>query len=261
VLKNNTLIDTPEDVTGVLGLCAVLVRDQKEAGAPANRHRQPVDHREMAEEQGWVARMVHLFKSEDLGQQFELLQTARRQFADGGERIRYTFPPLIASGIQLARRFKVREQVENDWEQRVSTLFKFIHQIISLLYHKVEAPDTCLRLFLLAAQVADDCRLEELAYEFFVQAFVIYEESISESRAQLQAITGIISALQTSRVFGNDNYDTLITKAALHGSKLLKKSHQATAVLFASHMWWQSDVTGRDKDEKVSKMQSLLGGY
>lgn len=140
---------------------------------------------------------------------------------------------------------------ETDWEPRTSSLFKFIHQLVTILYHKVEAPDLCLRLFLLAAQVADDCRLEELTYEFFVQAFVVYEESISESRSQLQAITGIISALQTSRVFGNDNYDTLITKAALHGSKLLKKSHQATAVLYASHMWWQADVTGREKDEKV----------
>ena len=100
--------------------------------------------------------------------------------------------------------------------------------------------------------MADDCRLEELTYEFFVQAFVIYEESISESRAQLSAITGIISGLQTTRVFGNDNYDTLITKAALHGSKLLKKSHQATAVLFASHMWWQDAVPGRAKDDRVS---------
>lgn len=109
--------------------------------------------------------------------------------------------------------------------------------------------------------MADDCRLEELTYEFCVQAFVVYEESISESRSQLQAITGIISSLQTSRVFGNDNYDTLITKAALHGSKLLKKSHQATAVLYASHMWWQADVTGREKDEKVGFLgsdQSLM---
>ena len=199
----------------------------------------------------------------------QLLQTARRNFADGGERIRYTLPPLIASAIQLARRFKRREQEvsplsllvcpraqsimqEDDWESRLSTLFKFIHQIISLLYHKVEAPEICLHLFLLAAQVADDCRLEELAYEFFVQAFVIYEESISESRAQLSAITGVISSLQTTRVFGNDNYDTLITKAALHGSKLLKKSHQATAVLFASHMWWQDVVPGRPKDDRVN---------
>lgn len=153
--------------------------------------------------------------------------------------------------------YTIAHTQEDNWETRLSSLFKFIHQIISLLYHKVEAPETCLRLFLLAAQVADDCRLEELAYEFFVQAFVIYEESISESRAQLQAITGIIGALQSSRVFGNDNYDTLITKAALHGSKLLKKSHQATAVLFASHMWWQGEVPGRDKDDKVCRRGSL----
>jgi len=44
-------------------------------------------------------------------------------------------------------------------------------------------------------------------------------------------------------VFGPDNYDTLITKAALHGAKLLKKSHQATAVQLASHLWWQQAST------------------
>ncbi|KAL1410661.1 retromer complex subunit Vps35 [Vanrija albida] len=253
VLKNNTLIEATSDVEGVLGLCAVLVRDQRDSslGGPAAR-RQQVDLREMAEEQGWVARMVHLFHSDDLQTQFELLQTAHKQLQEGGERIRWTFPPLIASSIQLARRFKARRADEKDWETRVSSLFKFIHRLISILYTKVEAPETCLRLFLLAGQVADDCGLEELTYEFFVQAFVIYEESISESRAQLQAITGIISTLQTSRVFGADNYDTLITKAALHGSKLLKKSHQATAVLYASHMWWQSDRDG-DSDSVNAK--------
>jgi vacuolar protein sorting-associated protein 35 len=73
VLKNNTLIETSEDVSGVLGLCAVLVRDQKDstsASGPRGRH-----YREMAEEQGWVARMVHLFKSDDLAVQFEVSLT------------------------------------------------------------------------------------------------------------------------------------------------------------------------------------------
>ncbi len=31
-----------------------------------------MDPREMAEEQGWVARMVHLFQSDDLATQFEV---------------------------------------------------------------------------------------------------------------------------------------------------------------------------------------------
>lgn len=45
-----------------------------------------------------------------------------------------------------------------------------------------------------------------------------------------------------------DNYDTLITKAALHGAKLLKKSHQATAVGLASHLWWQEAQPVIDAD-------------
>jgi len=74
-----------------------------------------------------------------------------------------------------------------------------------------------------------------------VQAFSVYEESIPDSRAQLHAITTIIGTLQGAKVFGVDNYDTLITKAALHSAKLLKKPHQATAVLLASHLWWQNE--------------------
>jgi vacuolar protein sorting-associated protein 35 len=113
--------------------------------------------------------------------------------------------------------------------------------------------------------VCDTCgaAFEELAYEFYVQAFTVYEDAISESRAQLQAIALIIGTLQGARVFGEDNYDTLITKAAVHGAKLLKKPHQATAVMLASHMWWQSDAEsgeaesraeGEDADErKVSR--------
>jgi vacuolar protein sorting-associated protein 35 len=73
-----------------------------------------------------------------------------------------------------------------------------------------------------------------------VQAFTVYEDNISESRAQLQAITLIINTLQGAKVFGEEDYDVLITKAALHGAKLLKKPHQATAVHLASHLWWQT---------------------
>lgn len=110
VLKSSTLIETTSDVEGVLGLCAVLVRDQKDAVGPGHSNRrQQVDLREMAEEQGWVARMVHLFRSEDLATQDELLRTAHKLLAEGGERIRWTFPPLITSSIQLARRFRVRQ--------------------------------------------------------------------------------------------------------------------------------------------------------
>ena len=64
VLKNETIIETPEDVRGVLELCQVLIRDQLDTipGKQAQATRRPqyiADREEMAEEQGWVARMVH----------------------------------------------------------------------------------------------------------------------------------------------------------------------------------------------------------
>lgn len=102
-----------------------------------------------------------------------------------------------------------------------------------------------------------------------MQAFTVYEDSISESRAQLQAITLVIGTLQGAKVFGVDNYDTLITKAALHGAKLLKKPHQATAVHLASHLWWQeAPATGEDDEgdeegkevKEASSAESLKGG-
>ena len=77
VLKNETIIETPEDVRGVLDLCQVLIRDQLDTavgGQSQNARRPPynVDGDEMAEEQGWVARMVHLFKTDTLDVQFEV---------------------------------------------------------------------------------------------------------------------------------------------------------------------------------------------
>ena len=98
VLKNETIIETPEDVDGVLELCGVLIKDQSDvanaplpgSGAGAGgvglaavnnihnskeiRRQAPhfVEREEMAEEQGWVARMVHLFRAESLDVQFEV---------------------------------------------------------------------------------------------------------------------------------------------------------------------------------------------
>lgn len=288
VLKNETIMSTPEDVDGVLELCNTLIKDQKDVisqhhqqfvGGPGssypsqdprymqggqlppgaygqgghrpphlmNRHQQQMyDYEEMAEEQGWIARAVHLFRSDDLETQFSLLQTARKHFAQGGERIRFTLPPLIVAAVKLARRYKLYQKMEKSWESKMLTLYKFIHQVVTTLYNLSESSsETCLRLFLLAAQSADETGFEELGYEFYVQAFTIYEESISDSKRQINAIILIISTLFSSRCFGVDNYDTLITKAALHGAKLLKKPHQAKAVMMASHLWWQTEVYGR----------------
>ncbi|KAK0241956.1 vacuolar protein sorting-associated protein 35 [Armillaria nabsnona] len=268
VLKNETVVETPEDVDGVLELCHVLIKDQSDAaggvsvnGSQPNlkdvRRQGPysMEREEMAEEQGWVARMVHLFRADSLSIQFELLQMARKHFDAGGERMRFTFPALITSSIKLCRQYKNREHLEEDWETQVSSILKFVRQLTSILATQVDAPSIALRLFLLSAQIADECGFEDLTYDLYVQAFSVYEDNISDSRAQLQAITLIIGTLSGAKVFGTDNYDTLITKAALHGAKLLKKSHQATAVGLASHLWWQDLPTPSETADDEAKTE------
>ncbi|KAF9221315.1 vacuolar protein sorting-associated protein 35 [Gyrodon lividus] len=270
VLKNETIIETPGDVDGVLDLCHVLIKDQTDAVGGTGvkevkevRRQGPhsVEREDLAEEQGWVARMVHLFRADSLDVQFELLQTARKHFEAGGERMRYTFPALITSSIKLCRRYKNHEHMEEDWQSTVTTILKFVRECTSILATQVDSPALALRLFLLAAQIASECGsgFEDLAYDFYVQAFSVYEDSISESRAQLAAITLIIGTLQGARVFEVDGYDTLITKAALHGAKLLKKPHQALAVHAASHLWWQEPVVEESEGEAESGKNQETG--
>lgn len=96
--------------------------------------------------------------------------------------------------------------------------------------------------FLCDNQAANDCDLEPVAYEFFTQAFVLYEEEIAvltdnkilfkiflisqrwpflihllimfqDSKAQVTAIHLIIGTLQRMNVFGVENRDTLTHKA------------------------------------------------
>lgn len=240
ILRRQTIISTPEEADGILELCAMLVQGQTDVFATGNTTSQ-TNHavmNEVAEQQGALARMVHLFRSSDLEQQLALLHTVRQHYVKGGDAIRMTYPPLITEAVALVRRFAVSKDVK-EWERKLTALFHFVHQLISTLYHRVETPELSLRLFLLLAEVADDAGFEELAYEFYVQSFTVFEESISDSRSQLQSIGLIIGTLYKARIFGPDNYDTLITKAALYGAKLLKRPHQATAVLMASHLWWQ----------------------
>jgi len=122
--------------------------------------------------------------------------------------------------------------------------------MLTSLYTRVSGfNDMALRLFVSCGQVADQTGHKELSYEFFAQAFTVYEEVISDSRAQYQAICIIAGALHQTRGFARDDYDTLITKCALHGSKLLKKPDQCRAVYLASHLWWATEIRGVDEEE------------
>ena len=243
----------------MLDILRVLVKEgmQQAAGYPGvPSQRRGAETEETVIEQGWLARLIHLIQSPDNDVQFKLLQATRKALADGNERIRYTTPALVTSSLKLARKYKSREHYEDNWSTQSSALYKFLHSLISTLYTRNGAGDLCLRLFISCGQVADQGGFEEVAYEYFAQAFTIYEEAISDSRAQFQAVCVIAGALHGTRGFSKENYDTLITKCALHGSKLLKKPDQCRAVYLASHLWWAVDIAAKGEEE--SKDVSFL---
>ncbi|KAJ5736289.1 uncharacterized protein N7483_001414 [Penicillium malachiteum] len=254
LLKNKIIISNLENLDRVLQTARVLIKEgiQQSTGYPGPQaQRRGGETEETIEEQGWLARLVHLIQAPDNDTQLKLLQSTRKAYADGNERIRYTTPALVTASIRLARKLKSREHYDDNWQSQSSALYRFLHQCVNNLYQRVNpgCADLSLRLFVMCGEVADQTGFEEVSYEFFAQAFTIYEDAISDSRAQFQAVCIIAGALHGARGFSKENYDTLITKAALHGSKLLKKPDQCRAVYLASHLWWVVENPQRGEED------------
>ena len=89
-----------------------------------------------------------------------------------------------------------------------------------------------------------------------MQAFSLYEEEISDSKAQLAALTLIIASVQQTRYFTEENHQPLRTNCALAASKLLKKPDQARAVTTCAHLFWSAAIADKQVscyDTEVSK--------
>jgi len=234
-------------------------------------YEEDLDWDDVVEEQTIVAKMLKLVRLDDdeepdLDKEFELLSAARKHIGEGGDiRIRFTLPSIVFSSINLANKYINSSESRSTIEPKLSVLFRFINQTISSLnsarenFDEIDSftlfgrpsikikeglmspHDMALRLYLLAAQTADRAGInfENNAYDFYVEAFTIYEENISESKSQFAAISLIVGSLYTATIFSHDNYDTLITKCALHSTKLLKRVDQCRGVVLCSHIFWK----------------------
>lgn len=138
------------------------------------------------------------------------------------------------------------------WQKKCTKIFQFCHSTISALV-KVELAELPLRLYLQGAVAIAQIRFENhetVAYEFMSQAFSLYEDEISDSKAQLAAITLIVGTLeQMQGCFGEENAEPLRTQCALAASKLLKKPDQCRGVATCSHLFWGSDQTSELQTE------------
>lgn len=75
ILKNSIKIAQPEHAEGILELVKVLIKEgaQQQVGYPGSGRRgREMETEETVEEQGWLARMVHLLYNEDNDVQFKV---------------------------------------------------------------------------------------------------------------------------------------------------------------------------------------------
>lgn len=237
ILKTHSELDTLEKVNTLFRFVAPLIRDEDQTKVV------PDDDRfEFDKEQHLVAQLFQLVKNEDTDLQFKLYAAVRKHFGTGGtQRIEYTLPPLIFGTFTLVRRVQARELDEGVDKPAVkpNKIFSFMHDTITAL--SAHYPSLSLRLFMQAAQVADKCGFEPVAYEFLTQAFEVYEGEITQNKDQYLAISYMTASLREFKCFGSENFDTLRNKASQHSYKLLKKTDQCRAVYNCSHLFWDDD--------------------
>lgn len=246
ILKNDTCISTADQVEALFELIKGLIRDIDDS-------LDELDEEDFKEEQNSVARLIHMLYNDDSDEMLKIICTVRRHIMAGGQkRLPFTVPPVVFSALELIRRIQGQDG-EADGEEAPATpkkIFRLINQTIEAL-SCIPSPDLALRLYLQCAEAANDCDLEPIAYEFFTQAFILYEEEIADSKAQFTAIHLIIGTLQRMNVFGVENRDTLTHKATGYSAKLLKKADQCRAVYACSHLFWSDDQDGIKDGERV----------
>lgn len=212
-------------------------------------------------EQEKLAKLVHLIYHKNVDINTELLLICKKWYYNGGKQLRFTYPALITAFWKLIRKlhFKSlkRPERKEDYNAKIKQLFKYVSRCNTDLFNVcgLSISDLIFKLNLQTAAIADQLTLSEISYDFFSQAFTIFEESLSDSKVQFQALVNMAQVLQKTRSLYNDEgyYDTLITRCTLHGSKLLKKTDQCRAVYLCSHLWWATELTLIGEEEGVTK--------
>lgn len=257
IIENETSIPTAEEVDSVLVIISPLVKD--ESDQPSEK----IDPEDFADEQGITGCFVHLLRSEDPGQQYKILQTARKHFGQGGKmRIKHVLPSLVFQAFQLAGKYKSLADSDDMWDKKCQKIVQFCHNTITILARS-ESPELALRLFLQGALVVGQlgyANHETVAYDFMTQAFSLYEDEISDSKSQLAAITLIMATFEQMSCFSEENAEPLRTNCALAASKLLKKPDQCRGVVCCASLFWSGKKNGEEMRDEKRTLECLKKG-
>lgn len=261
VMEENILLTTNEDLVSFLDFIDPLIKDQDDQPPGVDRSS------DFWDEQQKVCRLVHQIQSPDFDVQMQMLQTARQYFGQGGrERIKLTLAPLIVCALGLIPRLAAflwqRQEGEEDMPAAptitVKRIFQFVHKTTSVLVN--HSPEVAFQLWLQCAAVADGMGqdYEAICYECFIQALLCFEEELSDSRAQYNAIMHFVATMSVSTCLDEENYDNLALKVLQHSARLLKRPMQCRAISICAQVYFGADERYRDEKRVLECLQKCL---
>jgi len=243
VIAQGVQITVSAEAAKLLAFVNPLMMDDPDLEVDQDAARPQAIDEDTAAELGPVSRLIHAFSSPSTDDQCRILNATYRQACNAAQRRSpFAMVPVVFACLPLARSIKVRVDAGEEVEVGVHKLLTFVASIIAKLVPL--APALSLRLCLMCAHVADSVGEENDAYEFFTQAFTTYEEEVSDSRAQLAAVTLASATLHHTSNFDVEMYDTLATKTTQYSARLLKKPDQCRAVTKAALLFAAGPATG-----------------
>eukprot|EP00485_Elphidium_margaritaceum_P000272 CAMPEP_0202697238 /NCGR_PEP_ID=MMETSP1385-20130828/10561_1 /ASSEMBLY_ACC=CAM_ASM_000861 /TAXON_ID=933848 /ORGANISM="Elphidium margaritaceum" /LENGTH=813 /DNA_ID=CAMNT_0049353637 /DNA_START=21 /DNA_END=2460 /DNA_ORIENTATION=- len=239
---------TPDEIEKLLAMIHPLIYDEAEADAA----RDDEEEEQFDAQQTLVAKLIHLMaNAASTDVHYKCLHLARKHFGKGGEqRLLYTFPALVFNSLRLIARVQKQSQQQEEQEQEMEVsakkMFQFVHQICSA--YGSHAPEVGVRLWLQGALAGNECALADICYEFVSQAWLCFEEHVSDSQQQFEAIVCIAGYLQQIECLEEDNFDTLRSKCVAHSNRLLKKAAAAQCFILCANLYLDT----RFKDGRVA---------
>lgn len=94
-----------------------------------------------------------------------------------------------------------------------------------------------------------------ITYEFLSQSYTLYEEGVTESKAQQRCISSMVGTLLALRSLSKEDYESLITKTAQFSAKVMKKPDQCQLVALCAHLFFPAS---HGDDMKYSNPQRAL---
>ena len=235
-------VSTPEETESLLSFLQPLVKDVVEdAATDADTE----DDEDFETGQHLVAALIHRLDNTDTQLVYQMYVVARKHFGLGGpKRIKHTLVPLVFRAMILVRKIKDLEKAGAAVAVASKKVLGFILETIKGLASA--EPLAAMRLLLQGAMCANECGEDKIAYEYVSQALQLYEDDISDSRAQMELVLTSASTLHVLNSLDPEDYDTLITNVTKHAVRLLKKPDQCRAVYSCSHLFWNKKVKYED---------------